>query len=119
MSVTFCIYDPEANRLVGEDDFVNLANDNARDLLEWLGLNDDPYLTGSHDADDLIARCRRRLWDVPRNHDPELPRVEERPLAHATYIFPGRRPGYLREKTQLLLELAEKAKEGGYRISWG
>lgn len=90
---------------------MNLNNRNAADLLAWLGL-DTGDLYGSAPARDIAARCRRRLWDVPRNHDSELP---ERQLSERA-IESGRAPGYLREKTEMLLKLAESAGDG--EIQW-
>jgi hypothetical protein len=58
------------------------------------------------------VRCRRRLWDVARNHDPaRAERVEGRLITCAR-----RRVDYLRERTADLLRLAENA--GAARIRW-
>ena len=89
--------------------FVNLANQNAGELLEWLSL--PRVLWGALEAHEIAVRCRRRLWDVPRNHDP----------AHAEHvdgrlITCARRADYLRERTADLLRLAENA--GAARICW-
>ena len=108
MSVTFQI---EGQRPDHDDPstYLNLANDNAFELLEWLALPRVPC--GELDADDLAVRCRRRLWDVARNHDPARDeRVDGRLITCA------RRAGYLRERTGDLLRLAENA--GAARIRW-
>ena len=89
--------------------YVNLANGNAFDLLAWLALPVEPC--GHISGRELAARCRRRLWDVERNHDPALPSYED-----GTFIHCGRRPGYLRERTEELLRLAEKA--GDALMQW-
>lgn len=86
-----------------------MANANASDLLAWLALPVEPY--GSVSARELAARCRRRLWDVERNHDPERP-----PLEQGNFSNCGRRPGYLRERTAELLRLADLA--GDALIEW-
>ncbi len=102
MSVTFSArgYRSAAN---DTEAWINLANANAADLLEWLGYPREP-LYGSLDARELAARCRRRLWPEARNVDPALPsHVEGR------FIFCGRRPAYLRERTAELLAIAERA----------
>ena len=108
MSVTFHIegqgpdYDDPSTHL-------NLANDNACELLEWLAL--PRVLWGELDAHELAVRCRRRLWDVARNHDPaRAERVDGRLITCA------RRADYLRERTADLLRLAENA--GAARICW-
>jgi hypothetical protein len=108
MSVTFHI---EGQRPDYEDEstFVNLANGNAFDLLAWLALPVEPW--GAVSARELAARCRRRLWDVERNQDPERPSFQE-----GNFILCGRRPGYLRERTGELLRLADSA--GDARIQW-
>ena len=108
MSVTFQI---EGQRPDYEDGatFLNLANANACDLLAWLALPVEPY--GAVSARELAARCRRRLWEVERNHDPERPAFEQ-----GNFINCGRRPGYLRERTAELLRLAELA--GDALIEW-
>jgi hypothetical protein len=94
--------------------FVNFSNLNARDLLEWLGCCIGPALIGTVNARDLAARCRRRLWDEPRNHDPAV-----LPISSATGRFTlcGRPAGGLRARCQELLELAEAAQER--RIHFG
>ena len=108
MSVTFHI---EGQRPDYDDPstYLNLANDNAFELLDWLALPRVPC--GELDAHDLAVRCRRRLWDVARNHDPARDeRVDGRLITCA------RRADYLRERTGDLLRLAEKA--GAARIRW-
>ncbi len=63
----------------------------------------------------LTARCRRRLWDVARNHDPERAAHIDAKPGRATAIWPSRRPGYLREKPAELRALAEQAGHGAVR----
>ena len=99
---------------------VNLANGNALELLSWLGVANIDYC-GAVGARELAAHCRRRLWDESRNHDPaqsgqeraELLGVELSPRV----IICDRRPGYLREQTERILAIAEKA--GDHSVSWG
>jgi hypothetical protein len=98
---------------------VNVANSNGLDLLAWLGL--EPDYCGTVAASDLAARCRRRLWDESRNHDPVLTGVERAEQMGVQLseriIICDRRPGYLRDQTERLLALAEKA--GDQWVSWG
>jgi hypothetical protein len=64
--------------------YLNLANANACELLEWLAL--PRVLCGELDAHELAVRCRRRLWDIARNHDPAR--------AEGRLITCARRAGY-------------------------
>lgn len=113
MSVTFAATHDPARTL-------NLANLNAIDLLRWLGLRVDSEaeLIGEVAAPELAARCRRRLWDEPRNHDPELPGSLIAEAGRPTVVICGRRAGYLREKTAELLTLVE-ACGAGDMVRWG
>ncbi len=108
MSVTFYV-ERQGSNYEDETTFVNLANENAADLLEWLDL--PRRLWGNSEARELAARCRRRLWDVARNYD-----RERAPTVDGRFIHCGRRAGYLRERTAELLRLAERAGNG--RIAW-
>lgn len=85
---------------------LNLSNTNAADLLEWIGLDIGLWDGVKVRASTIAPLCRRRLWDVKRNYDPEL--LGEQ-LGRVTFC--GRRPGYLREKTQELLKVCELAME--------
>ncbi len=97
---------------------INLANGNALDLMRWLDVEAD--YCGTVDARELAAKCRRRLWNESRNHDPAMTGeqfaerlgVEQSPRL----IICDRRPDYLREQTERMLALAEKAGENS--ISW-
>ena len=109
MSVTFSIGDRVSTDLA--DEWINLSNQNAADLLAWLGIASE-YLVGDMPARELAALCRRRLWPEPRNIDPEVPAV----FSDRFYAF-GRLIGYLRQRTADLLHLAEVAGEGV--ITWG
>lgn len=89
---------------------MNLANENAYDLMRWLDLTADCY--GETRATELAARCRRRLWDEARNHDTGREAYEEKVVNGPRFVVMGRMPGYLREKTEKLLKIAEAAGEG-------
>lgn len=92
---------------------LNLGNSNAFDLMQWLGIPVD--YCGQISAREVVARCQRRLWDVDRNHDPAIEGWEQG-AAGARHIYPGRRPGYLRDATERMLRVAQKA--GDRIIGW-
>ena len=133
MSTTFspCKYNAEENRYTHIwtctctedicanclDNMVNVGQGNDMELLRWLGIQ--PEYSGSIKATELAAKCRRRLWDVDRNHDPAMPPEDSGGpgTGHARGVFFGREPGYLRARTRELLKLAERA--GEHFVSWG
>jgi hypothetical protein len=94
---------------------VNMSNANAREWLRWIGLPADDC--GEIGAMELAARCRRRLWDETRNYDPAVEGSDHKTPGHARLIVCDRRPNYLREKTEQMLKICEKA--GDRLISWG
>ena len=94
---------------------VNMANDNARQWLRWIGLPPDDG--GEISARELAARCRRRLWDEARNHDPAVEGSDHKEDGCARLIICDRRPNYLRERTEQMLKICEKAE--GRLIAWG
>lgn len=96
------------------DNEINLSNGNACNLLGWIGVT--PADEGTVPARELVALCRRRLWDEARNHDPALASSESAAPGSARVITCGRRPGYLRERTADLLRVAETA--GDQFVSW-
>lgn len=113
MSVTFWI----EGVAIDHDDprtFVNVSNLNARDLLDWLGYVAGPCLSGSLDSRELAARCRRRLWDEPRNQDAAIPPESMR---SGRVVICGRLAGTLRTRCEDLLKLAEGAQ--GRRVLFG
>ena len=91
-----------------------MANANAREWLAWVGLAGTDW--GQIQASDLAARCRRRLWNEERNHDPAVEGSEHQVPGHARLIVPDRRPDYLREQTARVLKICEKA--GDRLIAW-
>lgn len=107
---------------------LNVTNDNARELLAWLGVSSD--LCGHIKATELAVKCRRRLWPEARNYDPAIPPIDtncgvtgmclcaegRNPVPHARVIYGGRGPGYLRDKTEVLLRIAELAGEN--LVAW-
>lgn len=113
MSVDFYISYPGGTTVTS----LNMANVNAADLLDWVGIGSETLWRGLPvPAKEIAPLCRRRLWDVPRNWDPELP---DRRDGHVIYC--GRPAGYLREKTWEFLLICEQAlaKDPDATIYWG
>lgn len=99
---------------------VNLSNQNAADVLGWLGFPVGEDLCGRLPTSELAARCQRRLWAEERNQDPAREIVVERRAGSATVIHGGREAGYLRRRAGDLLRLATRAKEiGAEEIFYG
>ena len=100
---------------------MNLSNTNARNFVEWLEMAEDGPGFGEIKAGELVARCKRRLWNEPRNDDPELTvkQVAEElgiNTSDRRIILTGRISGYLRDKTKIMLAIAELA--GDKYICW-
>jgi hypothetical protein len=95
---------------------VNLHNQNAGDWMRWVGLDaSKPY--GEIKASELAALCRRRLWDEKRNHDDGITFEEYHGAMGARVITGGRPDGRLRQITEQMLRVCEKA--GERLIAWG
>jgi hypothetical protein len=118
MSVTFDILDQQwpideaGCRLPPARMYVNLANANARDFLDWIGI-DSERLYGEMPARQLAPLLRRRLWPANRERGDEgRPGRIERILGGTTLIDCGRPVGRLAEYAERLLALAEYAGDG-------
>jgi hypothetical protein len=94
---------------------VNLHNQNAGDWMRWVGLVSAP--SGHIKAIELAAMCRRRLWDEKRNHDSAVSFEETTSGVGARLISGGRPAGRLRDITEQMLRVCEKA--GDRLIAWG
>jgi hypothetical protein len=115
MSVTFSVRGERPNWETGEG-YVNLANDNARALLRWLGY-DGVELWGDLPARDLGERCRERLRLIRGNIDRALPAQSYESSSGCRVIFGGRAEGYLHDRCAQILELAERAGDGVVEFS--
>lgn len=94
---------------------VNMANANALEWMQWVGIAVE--YSGEINASDLAAKCRRRLWNEARNYDPALDHHEINEPGRVRVIIAGRDRGYLRNRTEAMLKVCEKA--GDRMISWG
>jgi hypothetical protein len=110
MSVTFSVRGERPNWETGEG-FVNLANENARQLLYWLGY-DGSTLWGQVRARELAARCRDRVRLVAANIDPARAPKSYVGTGGCHVFVGGRAEGYLHDRCADLLDLAECAGDG-------
>jgi|SRR5579883_1212376 len=110
MSVTFHVQGQRVD-YDNHESYLNLANENARDLLYWLGY-DGSCLYGALDARDLAERCRERVRLVRVNIDPARPARESVGETGCRCVYGGRAEGYLHDRAAQFLELAERASDG-------
>ena len=94
---------------------VNLHNGNAAAWLQWVGLSSQPC--GEIKATELAALCRRRLWDEARNHDVGFDGYDHQEPGKCRVISGGRPDGRLRQITEQILRVCEKA--GDRLVAWG
>ena len=108
MSVSFFI----KGRSDDEENYLNMSNSNAASLLEFVGYFELAYdLQGEVKAKELNLRCQMAL--NRRDADPGLQPMTDLTTGGAHLINCGRRPGYLREKTDALLALCREAGDLG------
>ena len=108
MSITFysTFKDADGDYIFNESN-LNISNVNASELFVWLGMVPNLWTADPVRADWLAPLCRRKLWgNVARNEDQGVETVVEDRIH-----WMGRRPGYLGEKTRLLLLICENAME--------
>ena len=104
--------DEDGLRLPPASMFVQLANANAREFLDWLGLH-DADLWGEMPADQLAPLLRRRLWPANRHRgDAAREGYIERASHGLTVIYCGRPAGRFAEYAERLLALVEHARDG-------
>jgi len=119
--ITFFIAGDVTFSTSDQDTFLLLDATDAADLMRWLGYpceGGSPF--GTLPVSDLKARCRRRLWPIPRNTDPAL--ESRRRVGHSGAVLDtqkAREAGFLRKQTQRLLALAERASEPNAMILFG
>jgi hypothetical protein len=121
MSVTFSGYNPATEQFLAEDLDVNMANANARVVLDALGFAEDVAagdLCGTVPAQDFLGRVLTGFGLAPT--DPGRPVTENTGQHGARFIDCGRAPGYVQDRLVQLQELAEAAVgTPGAVISWG
>lgn len=102
------------------DEFnVNMSNDNAKDVLDSLGLittaNAMDWYSGEVEADDLVGRCLVAIAVTP---EIELPAAVEVGSAGARLMHPRREASYIPSKCIAIMRLAEEAKKLGRTVVW-
>lgn len=116
MSVTFSIRGIKVDYENPEPGtYINLANSNAREVLEHLGQFGDE-LYGELRGTELVRLCEVALKS--NIFDGGTDDLEEATVGYATVIQCGRRPGYLTEKFNLLREMGVRAGDLGV-VTWG
>jgi hypothetical protein len=95
-------------------DGINMHNRNAAELLDLLGLTDDP--DGEVPAQDLLGRVllAQTLLDVATDDEHGLPDVQD-----GRWFEGGRQPGYLAGRLAELHQLATWAAQHGADVWWG
>jgi hypothetical protein len=112
MSVTFAL-----RSVVSEDEFLNVSNSNARDILAVMGIPTDDDLYGSAKAKDFEVLARRAMMRL--GFDPELSaRTSQNPGA-CLVIHCGRPEGYIRGKLLALVEICQARISDEDEIAWG
>lgn len=108
--------DPYIKTLFDVDDApeVNLANTNARMILELLGFEREEELCGGGSGEDLLGRVLLAQALVAEDLG-----VPEMVSANGRMIECGRRPGYTQAVLADLADLARWAIEHDRVISWG
>lgn len=97
---------------------VNLANTNARMVLDALGLAPEPdgEIVGTCTAQDFLGRVLVATAVAPE--DPGMPATEQSGLGGARLVDCGRAPGYVQDRLDALREVAEWAASRDRSITW-
>jgi hypothetical protein len=98
-------------------DEVNMANANAAEVLDLVGITGDDVYAGSADAEDLLGKLL--VAEALLAESPARPYQEQREAGRATLVDVGRRAGYLNERIEQLADLASWAAANGRRVVWG
>src|SRR5262245_43402282 len=118
MSVTFVarrnVEEDRWDRIFGTPE-VSVSDQNARDLIEYLGLEWEDH--GLMDAADLVGRCYLRLAED--RVDPAVPTTTVETAHGGRIFFWGRPKGYLQERTEDLLRVAIFAVDHLGVVAWG
>jgi len=98
---------------------LSLSNANGADVLLAIGIAPDtigdPYLIDSFAA-LLTAALRRHLGQ----RSPELAPTEDAEPGRTTFVFLGRREGYIEERLGDLASLVQRSRAAGAtHLSWG
>jgi hypothetical protein len=113
MSVTFAL-----RSCVTEEDFLNVSNSNAREILGVVGVPCEDDLCGKYLARDFEVMARRAMMRI--GFDPELPGTAA-PIGvgRAVLMICGRPEGYVRGKLLALVEICQARASDQDEIAWG
>lgn len=113
MSVTFAL-----RSCVTEEDFLNVSNSNARDILGAIGVPvEEDELFGKARAKDFEVMTRRAMMRV--GFDKEVSGRSEQNPGTCAVVHCGRPEGYLRGKLLALVEICQARISDEDEISWG
>lgn len=117
MSVTFCLRGADIDwEAPGDGSYLNLGQESAREILTLLGFQDEgEEMYGEVRGVILRAACKKALENLTQD-GPRLGVVDKTPGKCAYYLLP-RRPGYLKEKLNQLLQVADHAGDLGL-VTW-
>lgn len=117
MSVTFCLRGADIDwEAQGDGSYLNLGQENAREILTLLGFQgDSEEMYGEVRGIVLRTACEKALENLTQD-GPHLGVVDKTPGKCAYYQLP-RRPGYLKEKLNRLLQVAGHAGDLGF-VTW-
>ncbi len=118
----FCASYYPTIRELSEAPFVNVSNENAKELLSMLGLMETEVFSencvGSVSAEDMLGRILLAEALVPTDAGVPLHTVASGE-GTATLINCGRAPGYFQDKLALLKHVVAYAAERKLSMSWG
>jgi len=112
MSVTFAL-----RSCVTEEDFLNVSNSNAREILGVVGVPCEDDLCGKYLARDFEVMARRAMMRV--GFDPEIPGSESKVPGRARMLTCGRPEGYVRGKLLALVGICQARASDQDEIAWG
>lgn len=115
------VYGAHVSAQMDVDEFVNLSNQNASMMLEVLGMpaNFDDGLCGSMPAAEFLARARAALnVESAIGSHAAVPSTVTQHAGGPTIVNCGQPAGYVVERLQHLIDVAETAERLGRTVTW-